>query len=132
MQRRKETAIACRFRPHGASLTLPALHCHANHPLQEALQLVKDGAEASTTEHRLELHAYHALARAHINTEKLQVMRMHLQVSGSQGRGRRGAGHMLVVGLGGHSSLGLVRPLHVRVDLPECTQGCDAATGSGK
>ncbi len=48
--------------------------------MQEALQLVKDGAEASTAEHRLELHAYHALARAHINTEKLQVMRMHLQV----------------------------------------------------
>ncbi|KAG2452537.1 hypothetical protein HYH02_002775 [Chlamydomonas schloesseri] len=47
--------------------------------IAEALQLVKDGAEASTAEHRLELHAYHALARAHINTEKLQVMRMHLQ-----------------------------------------------------
>ncbi|KAG2445973.1 hypothetical protein HXX76_000576 [Chlamydomonas incerta] len=47
--------------------------------IAEALQLVKDGAEASTADHRLELHAYHALARAHINTEKLQVMRMHLQ-----------------------------------------------------
>ncbi|GIL70226.1 hypothetical protein Vretimale_3514 [Volvox reticuliferus] len=45
---------------------------------QEALQLAKEGAEASTGDHRLELHAYHSLARAHINTEKLQVLRLHL------------------------------------------------------
>ncbi|EFJ50588.1 hypothetical protein VOLCADRAFT_88545 [Volvox carteri f. nagariensis] len=46
--------------------------------IAEALQLVKEGAESSSGDHRLELHAYHSLARAHINTEKLQVMRMHL------------------------------------------------------
>jgi hypothetical protein len=49
--------------------------------LQEALQLVKESAEASGGEHRSEeLHAYHGLARAHLNTEKLQVLRMHLEV----------------------------------------------------
>ncbi|GLI58935.1 hypothetical protein VaNZ11_000722 [Volvox africanus] len=46
--------------------------------IAEALQLAKEGAEASSWDHRLELHAYHSLARAHINTEKLQVLRLHL------------------------------------------------------
>ncbi|GFR44897.1 hypothetical protein Agub_g6242, partial [Astrephomene gubernaculifera] len=47
--------------------------------IAEALQLVREGAEAGGGEHRLELHAYHGLARAHVNTEKLQVLRMHLE-----------------------------------------------------
>ncbi|KAG2501480.1 hypothetical protein HYH03_001258 [Edaphochlamys debaryana] len=68
--------------------------------IAEALQLVREGAEAAAGgEHRLELHAYHSMARAHINTEKLQVMRMHLEAmqeeleaAGALGAGEGGAG----------------------------------------
>lgn len=46
---------------------------------QKALELVREGAEKYQGERGYELHAYHSLVKAHMNTEKLDVLSMHLE-----------------------------------------------------